>query len=91
MPRIVKSCQCNKCNCPNKIKEFGHRYEEENAIVKAEFEHDVEPFITDYIREVLEESREFNKDYEEKLFKELAKKSGFNPREKYHQRAGNNV
>ena len=42
MPRIVKSCQCNKCNCPNKIKEFGHRYEEENAIVKAEFEHDVD-------------------------------------------------
>jgi len=28
---------------------------------------------------------------EEKLFKELAKKSGFNPREKYHQRAGKNV
>ena len=35
-----------------------------------EFEHDVEPFITDYIREILEEEREFNKDYEEKLFKE---------------------
>jgi len=35
-----------------------------------EFEHDVEPFITDFIREVLEENREFNKDYEEKLFKE---------------------
>lgn len=35
-----------------------------------EFEHDVEPFITDFIREALEETREFNKDYEEKLFKE---------------------
>ncbi len=35
-----------------------------------EFEHDVEPFITDYVREILEEEREFNKDYEEKLFKE---------------------
>ncbi len=38
----MKGCQCNKCNCPNQIKEFGHRYEEENAIVKAEFEHDVD-------------------------------------------------
>lgn len=35
-----------------------------------EFEHDVEPFVTDYIREILEEEREFNKDYEEKVFKE---------------------
>lgn len=35
-----------------------------------EFEHDVEPFITDYIRDVLEKERDFNKDYEEKLFKE---------------------
>ena len=35
-----------------------------------EFDHDVEPFITDYIREILEEEIEFNKDYEEKLFKE---------------------
>jgi len=35
-----------------------------------EFDHDVEPFITDYVREILEEEREFNKDYEEKLFKE---------------------
>ena len=38
----MKSCQCNKCDCPNQIKEFGHRYEEENAIVKAEFEHDID-------------------------------------------------
>lgn len=35
-----------------------------------EFEHDVEPFITDYVREIFEEERKFNKDYEEKLFKE---------------------
>jgi len=26
----------------NEIKEFGHRFEEENAIVQAEFEHDVD-------------------------------------------------
>ena len=35
-----------------------------------EFEHDVEPFVTDYIRDILEENREFNKDYEEPLFKQ---------------------
>lgn len=35
-----------------------------------EFDHDVEPFITDYVREILEEERAFNKDFEEKLFKE---------------------
>jgi len=28
------------CQCPNEIPEFGHRYEEENAIVEAEFKHD---------------------------------------------------
>ena len=38
----MKKCQCNKCDCPNEIKEFGHRYEKENAIVEAEFEHDAE-------------------------------------------------
>jgi hypothetical protein len=38
--------------------------------VYEEFEHDVEPFITEYIRGVLEETIEFNKDYEDKLFKE---------------------
>lgn len=38
----MKKCQCLKCNCPNEIKEFGHRYEEENAIVEAEFENDVD-------------------------------------------------
>ena len=35
-----------------------------------EFEHDVEPFITDYIREVLEEEKKLNKNYEETLFKD---------------------
>jgi len=38
-----------------------------------EFDHDVEPFITDYVRAVLEEEREFNKDYEKTLFKETFK------------------
>jgi len=38
----VKNCQCSKCDCPNEIKEFGHRYEKENAIAEAEFEHDAE-------------------------------------------------
>lgn len=35
-----------------------------------EFEHDVEPFITDFIREILDGSREFDRSGEEKLFKE---------------------
>ena len=35
-----------------------------------EFEHDVEPFITDFIRQVLEEERDFNRDHEESIFKE---------------------
>ena len=34
-----------------------------------EFEHDVEPFITDYVREVLEETRAFDMEQEECLFK----------------------
>ena len=38
----MKTCQCTKCSCSNQIKEFGHRYEEENAIVEAEFNRDVE-------------------------------------------------
>ena len=38
----MKKCQCNKCDCPNETREFGHRYEEENAIVEAEFENDVD-------------------------------------------------
>jgi len=38
----VKKCQCIKCDCPNEIREFGHRYEKENAIVEAEFENDAD-------------------------------------------------
>ena len=30
------------CQCPNEIPEFGHRFEEENAIVEAEFEHNAD-------------------------------------------------
>jgi len=37
---IMKKCSCDLCDCPNEVKEFGHRYEEENAIVQAEYEHD---------------------------------------------------
>jgi cytochrome c5 len=36
----MKKCKCTKCHCPNEIKEFGHRYEEENAIAQAEFNKD---------------------------------------------------
>ncbi|OPY16404.1 MAG: hypothetical protein A4E74_01871 [Syntrophus sp. PtaB.Bin075] len=36
----------------------------------AEFEHDVEPFVTDYIRDILEENRTFSKEFEETLFKQ---------------------
>ena len=35
-----------------------------------EFEHDVEPFITDFIREVLEEERSFDRQKEDKLFRD---------------------
>ena len=38
----MKNCQCDKCDCPNQIKEFGHRYEERNEIADAEFAHDVD-------------------------------------------------
>jgi len=34
-----------------------------------EFEHDVEPFITDFVRQILEEKRPFKKNMEEPLFK----------------------
>ena len=37
----MKNCKCQKCDCPNKISEYGHRYEEENAIVHVEFEHNI--------------------------------------------------
>ena len=35
-------CQCPKCSCPNKVKEFGHRYEEENALAEAEYNKDAD-------------------------------------------------
>src|SRR5262249_30367797 len=35
-----------------------------------EFEHDVEPFITDFIREVLEEERSFDRQKEDVLFRD---------------------
>ena len=35
-------CQCQKCSCPNKVKEFGHRYEEANALAEAEQKKDIE-------------------------------------------------
>lgn len=28
------------CDCPNQIKEYGHRYEEENAIAEANYQND---------------------------------------------------
>lgn len=39
-----------------------------------EFEHDVEPFITDFVRQVLEDEREFNRKDEEESFKKTFKK-----------------
>ena len=47
----MKKCKCDKCNCPNEIKEFGHRYEEENAIVEAEFQKDVDK-VESIIKEI---------------------------------------
>ncbi|MDH3276511.1 MAG: hypothetical protein OEL77_04215 [Nitrosopumilus sp.] len=47
----MKKCLCKKCECTNEIKEFGHRYEEENAIVQAEFEHDVDK-VASMIQEI---------------------------------------
>ena len=41
------------CDCPNEIKEFGHRYEEENAIVEAEFKHDADK-VESIIEEICE-------------------------------------
>ena len=35
-----------------------------------EFEHDVEPFITDYVRAILEEERDFDVPEEQTLFEE---------------------
>ena len=47
----MKKCQCDRCDCPNEIKEFGHRYEEENAIVEAEFQHDADK-VESIIKEI---------------------------------------
>ena len=41
------------CDCPNKIKEFGHRFEEENAIVEAKFEKDADK-VESIINEICE-------------------------------------
>ena len=49
----MKKCQCNKCNCSNQIKEFGHRYEEENAIAEAKFQKDVDK-VESIIKEICE-------------------------------------
>ena len=49
----MKKCQCDKCDCPNEIKEFGHRYEEENAIVEAEFQKDADK-VESIIKEICE-------------------------------------
>lgn len=38
----MNKCSCIKCDCQNPIEHFGHRYEEENAIVEAEFNRDVD-------------------------------------------------
>lgn len=38
-----------------------------------EFEHDVEPFITDFVREILEGVRDFDRNHEERVFKETFK------------------
>lgn len=47
----MKKCQCSKCDCPNEVREFGHRYEEENAIVEAEFENDADK-VESIIKEI---------------------------------------
>lgn len=41
-----------------------------------DFEHDVEPFITDYVREILENERDFDEKNEEKIFKDTFKLIG---------------
>ncbi len=49
----MKKCQCNKCDCPNEIKEFGHRYEEENVIVEAQYQKDANK-VESIIKEICE-------------------------------------
>ena len=36
----MKKCECNMCDCPNQIKEYGHRFEEANAIAEANAQRD---------------------------------------------------
>ncbi len=50
----MEKCSCKKCDCPNKIGHFGHRFEEENAIVEAEFNKDVDK-VESIISEVCKE------------------------------------
>ena len=38
----MEKCNCDKCKCPNEVIEFGHRYEERNAIVEAEYQKDID-------------------------------------------------
>lgn len=49
----MKRCQCERCNCPNKIKEFGHRFEEENAIAEAQYQKDSDK-VESIIKEICE-------------------------------------
>lgn len=49
----MKKCNCDKCKCPNEVSEFGHRYEEENAIVEAEHQKDIDK-VESIIREICE-------------------------------------
>ncbi len=46
----MRKCQCSKCFCSNEVKEFGHRFEEENALVEAEYNKD-----TDKIESIVSE------------------------------------
>ncbi len=50
----MEKCSCKKCDCPNQIEHFGHRFEEENAIVEAEFNKDVDK-VKSIISEVCKE------------------------------------
>jgi hypothetical protein len=43
-------------------------------IAYKEFEHDVEPFITDFVRQILEKERDFDRDGEDASFKETFKR-----------------
>ena len=53
----MKKCKCGKCDCPNRVKEFGHRYEEENAIVEAQYQNDTDK-VESIIREICKACKE---------------------------------